>query len=320
MKTKSYFLILFLLFSFSFLNIQPFLYADGDNSMTSVDEGDELKEPEKEEKGIMATMALCYVKCRDAVKSAYDEIQYWRGIKHSYENLKKWFKRNREKVVNLKECAVELFTDPGDLWAKLEKTEEMFDRFDDIAFYETARFENSLIRLETSFDYAQLLPNTVEVLRILDETFFNVNPEHDKTIAIEQKEDLEIIEKEREYTEDIYNEDEEKKIIEATKFLIASSISESNMYHNWAIRSVKHYNNLDSDFSKYDGIKHVEMKAAWWELEDCNANNKKMRHMSAETKLYLAKLGLDLYEWQKKRAISLNYSNNANEFINALKN
>lgn len=292
----------------------------GDSPMTSLGDSDPLKSPAKEEAGILVTMAGVYVKCRDAVKGAYDEIQYWRGVKHSFVQLKGWLVKNKEKVVNLRECAVSLFTDPGDLWGKLEKTEELFDRFDDIAFYETLKFDKRLASLENSFDKLQLLPNTDIALDAFQKNFLDVDPKYDITINDNQKQKLEQIAKERTFAEEIYSQNEEKRVIEASSFIISSALAESKMYHNWARASVNHYNQLEQDFTKLDGIKMVEMEAAWYQLEDCNANNKKIRHMSAATKLYLANLGLDIYDKQIERAIELDYSNNADNMINAITN
>jgi hypothetical protein len=127
-KLKIYLLLLALVsFSFAFdITKAPDMQKDVNPAIVSnkEDKGD----PSEGELGIIATMAGVYNKGREAVKSVYDEIQYWKGIGATYDMLKDWYNVQKEKYKSIKRTVGKLQQNPKDVFA-VKKGKDWFDTF-----------------------------------------------------------------------------------------------------------------------------------------------------------------------------------------------
>lgn len=268
----------------------------------------------KEEKGILATLILTYAKCRDNVKYAYDEIQYWKNMVKSYNQMEAWFKRNREKLENIKSKSREIITSKGDIFNKLERTEKLCDNIEDIAFNETRNFDHSLATFEKNYDSlasherirGRMVPQTNDVLNKINSFFPSQNSEY--SVDPKTMESFNDTMKEALFPE--------ASIANVSKLVAASTISKSEVYYGWSMGAISNIDSIDKKYKNIKGINQKEFQAAWYCIEQTNANNFRIRHSIEEFKIYTALLGFDLWEQSYQRG---NEINNAMVFDNCEK-
>lgn len=279
--------------------------------------------PQKNEKGILATLALTYTKVRNAVRDCYDEIMYWRDVYNTYEDMKGWFERNKKNIDDLYGEACHLVTDKGDIFATLSKMENIFDRVDYMTIYETRQFDHIMSNLEYNTDNAVLgaiRPFTGETFSFVD-ALLESNAFNPETYS-KNKEDLKPDEQkvlnnyigQRKIVSEIPKENwPDYRLQEASNLIASSAMAKSRAYNNWAMQTASKVQNIDQKLSKLKGVNEVEMGSIWYSLENANANNKLMEHSLEEVKLLQGLLGVDLWYMSKRRTDQILTIQNAAE-------
>ncbi len=83
-------------------------------------------------------------------------------------------------------------------------------------------------------------------------------------------------------------------------------MANSAQYQLWAQRALSKVDSLDKKFlNAANNANEKELAAAWYALENINANNKQLRHNLLEAKLLQAMLGTDLYYQSNLRSSQL---------------
>jgi hypothetical protein len=278
-------------------------------------EEDQANKASKEEKGILSSMILIYTKTRDGVKYAYDEIQYWKNMKRTYDKMEDWFSRNKAKMQQAGNTFVLLTTEKGDVLSKFKKTEEFFDQIEDIAFKETREFDRNLASFEKSYDKmveherirGRMIPTTSDVLNKVSTLFSPESStviiddnmsENERAIALaRQKEENELAQKRSEIKESsIYN---------VSKYVASSAMAKSEVYYGWSLTSLGGVENIADKYKNYKGINQKEMQTAWYGIEQVNANNFRLRHSQEELKVYIAMLGLNTWQLSDQRGVEI---------------
>jgi len=104
-------------------------------------------DPTKGEIGWLGTMAGVYNKSREAVKSVYDEIQYWKGLGATYGMMKDWFSNQKEKFKAIRRTIGRLGDDGAFVFKNLEGKDW---------------FETMLNYMESPLNYANFYINPLE--------------------------------------------------------------------------------------------------------------------------------------------------------------
>ena len=94
-----------------------------------------------EESGIVTTIALTYVKVRNAVRDAYMSIEYTRAMAQTLEDQKDWVTRNLAAWDLVGKRVVRLVSEPGAWDEKLQNLESIFDKTDYLLFEEPKLFD-----------------------------------------------------------------------------------------------------------------------------------------------------------------------------------
>jgi hypothetical protein len=292
------------------------------------------KKTTKEETGILSSMISWYSQVRNAVKFAYDEVQYFKGVRNTWIDMQNWWKDSKARVQYLKKSVVEFPLDEGSIFMKLEKTEEIFDQVDDLAFRKTAVFDSIASTLEFYVDTlienpyidakgrahrVLFAPTTDKIAAKLTQWSEKVPWQSvGKTEAYQRKKELadyspnpdkayEIeIEKENVYNK-ITHQAQDEQIIEISKEVAAHVLSNSKMYEQWAVQASRNAAGLEEKFKNADvkGLNATELQTAWWMLEQMNSTNKQIAHSEMELKAYVAALGIDIYETTEKRSAQI---------------
>jgi hypothetical protein len=167
---------------------------------------DDKGDPTKGEIGIIATLAGIYNKGREAVKSVYDEIQYWKGIGATYGMMKDWYREQKEKYKQIQRTVGKLANNPREVFQNRKGK----DWFDDVLGFLDASFSyvnhftgtaaevfdktdilayGSMRELNMVFSHAEkyvtlvgnskisgiLMPNTDEIYNKFDEIIYTSN-------------------------------------------------------------------------------------------------------------------------------------------------
>ncbi len=280
-----------------------------------IDKPKEDCEKTEGEKGILSTLILIYTKTRNAVKVAYDEIQYWKGLGNTYKQLKSWFSNQANYLNQVRNIATEIFTGKEDLFVKLEKAENIFDLIDHVALNESKRLDQLFCNIEYMHDQSVLIPNTDNIIEgmnrlfnsgtstdLLDPVPNGLSDNEKQEYRESQKQYLESKNQLRDLQLDKYPE---FKLVEAAKVLSSSSIANSQVYFQWAVNSIGHYNTIEEETKNLDNVNEINLYASWLSLEQVNAYNKKIRHLAEELKLYNSILAFDMWEASLKRSIEI---------------
>lgn len=124
-------ILVLLLFSLSFSQADAvFNILDAQNAADSKS-GFGKKGSTPGEFGILGSLAGVYNKSREAVKTTYDEIQYWKGIIGTYAKMKEWYEEQKNGFKRIGRTFGALFTDPKKLFSK-EGLEAFDDAFNQI--------------------------------------------------------------------------------------------------------------------------------------------------------------------------------------------
>jgi hypothetical protein len=130
-KLKILFVIFFVLLSESVAELDDII-SDEDflNNMLERTRGapnpatssnkDNKGNPTDGEIGIVGTLAGVYNKSREAVKSVYDEIQYWKGIGATYGMLKDWYDDQKKKYRMIRRTVGKLTSNPKHVFSNLQ--------------------------------------------------------------------------------------------------------------------------------------------------------------------------------------------------------
>ncbi len=272
-------------------------------------------EQTKGEKGTLASLISTYTKVRNVVKITYDEIQYWKGIGATYKKLKKWFSNQVAYFKQVRNIGTEILSGKGDIFTKMEKAEQMFDIIDHVVLYEARKLDNIFCNLEYYHDKSALLPNTDKIVQGLGYIFDGScstdpkesTPQNLDTDEIDEyNKSKEMYETNKKRLKDLQVEKyPEFKIIQAGKTLSASGIAKSGLYFQWAVNSIDHYNEIDEKTKNLNNVNEINLYAAWLMIEQVNAHNKKIRHMSEELKLYSSLLAFDIWDASFKRSLEI---------------
>ena len=283
--------------------------------------------PQKNEKGILATLALTYVKVRNACRDAYDEIMYWRDVYNTYETMRGWFERNKRNISDIYGEACRLVTDPGDIYATVDRMSQIFDRIDYLAVYETRNFDRIMSNLETNTDNAitgAIRPFTGTTFSFFDallegnafnpETYTRGNPERVERFGSDEESILNRYIGQRQIISEIPKENwPDYRLLEASNLIASSAMAKSRMYQNWAMKTTENVSTIDQKMSDLRAVNEVEMGGSWYALENANANNKLLEHSLEEVKVLQGLLGVDMWHLSRRRADQLTTISNAVE-------
>jgi hypothetical protein len=282
--------------------------------------------PQKNEKGILATLVLVYVKCRNVVRDCYDEIMYWKDVYNTYQTMSDWFKRNKGEIQSIYGEACKLISDPGDIYATFDKLQNIFDRIDDIRIYEAREFDRLMAQMEGNVDnvvVGAVRPFTGATFSFVDallegnafnpQTYLKGNPDV-KLASPTSKEEAMLQEYvgQRKIVSDVPKEDwPDYRLLEASNIIASSAMAKSRMYRNWSMKATNNVSTIDNRLSKLQAVNEQEMGAGWYALENANANNKLMEHSLEEAKLLQGLLGVDMWYMSKRRTDQLYTVSNA---------
>lgn len=302
--------------AFAVLALVGFGYAQ-----PAVDRPKNLDPPSKEEGGILTTLVSSYMAVRNAVKFTYDEIKYFERMYDTYESMGLWFERNKRRVDDIFDATTQLVTDPEDVFTTLRRMEGIFDRVDYLVLYETHKFDAILAGGENLWDAATarnnaytglIVPNTEGVLSYI-EALFTGNPaptqdEYDRMTP----EDWDAWNQNHIAQERInsLNKDAwpEEKARRASVLIASSAMAKSAAFSKWSLRANQNIAELDGKLAGVKGVNQQSLAAAWYALENANANNKRIQHSAEELKALLGILGADLYFSARARTPELHQS------------
>lgn len=283
-------------------------------NVSDAEVGGGSKKPTDGEIGILATLAGVYGKTRDAVKTVYDEIQYWRGIAATYQMTKDWFNDQKERFKQIGRTVGTFFSEPGDIFAKLDQAESLFNQTDNLIFGAPQELDKIFGHLEVHIDQladsklsGALIPSTDEVFESFNLMIYNSDMSEDQKRKVlgssfYPDEEEELINYQNELYEDI-NADmmPETEIMNVIKGMSASAVENSTMYTQWAIKSATTLSHkiqeVDAAFAdgKMENIMDVQILAAMTDMEMINANNKRILHNLEVLKVHNAMLGLEIW-------------------------
>ncbi|MBN2436255.1 MAG: hypothetical protein JXK07_13400 [Spirochaetes bacterium] len=286
-----------------------------------IDRPKNMDEPTKEEKGILSTLVLIYSKTRDAVKFAYDEVQYFKEMKHNFQNMQAWFDRAKNRGVYIWDKSSELFTNPENVFVTLDRLEDIFDHIDYAAWAIPRELDQILSETELTYDNiaggissAGMVPNTDATLEYIDKKFgFNHLPEKSDTKYGEYVKKLD------ELKDKSAIKFPEEELVTASRLVAASSMANSEMYRQWSIKTSNNIPQIDKNFTGVKGANGQELAACWYMIEQSNANNKLLMNNLEELKILQATLGIYLYENSDYRTQELQFKNTLSDFDSRIK-
>ena len=268
----------------------------------------------KGEKGILATMILIYTKTRNAVRYAYDEIQYWKNMKKSFDALKNWFERNKQLVHQIPVKAKLIFTGKESAFKKLEAAEQMFDLIEEVGIRGPREFDHLLSKVETNWDtiashqnklmrrFNMLTPSTDQVADGLQRFFVSRGWVDSSSLtdmtASERARLLADLERERNQMEDLDTVMPEVQMQRVCELVSSSVLSKSEVYYAWAVNAVENADSVAAKFKRsgVSGVNATEVEIAWYGIETFQANSYRLRHGLEELKTYNALLGYDVWD------------------------
>ena len=256
-----------------------------------------------------ATVGYAF-KIRTAVRWAYEEVKLWTGIGESFVSMYNWFKNMPDTFRAYKDSVHSFFTTRGNFVSKLEHLVDLYDDFDrDIASIPN-RLDYRLLSIEHRIDRAVadtftyhigpfshtltktpgvFFPNTAEMFEALDNMIVTglsmpvINPPSEISFTESQPKEVNPYE----------------GVIIANQLIAAHAMSMSMEYRKWGQVAANNLEALDqkfeSAFEQNAGVNRKEMAAAWYAIENANANNKRLRHSLEEAKLHQALIGTDLH-------------------------
>jgi len=245
----------------------------------------------KEEKGILSSLITMYVKFRENVRYVYDEIQYWKSLRQSFVEVKDWFKEARSKVRTIKKNATQLFSEPGDLFTKMDQLEEIFNRTDDLLF----RSVDDLNHRIRTFNYHEdrFVRHSMEPIAAINNMFQSKRNSEPEDVSLN---DNIAYEKNKDDINNVTLTGSDEKIVEAVKQLSVSILTNSDQHYQWAENAVDHYNEIDKSFDDIsDDVLSKEMSAAWYNIEASHANVHRIYHSIEELKVISTLLGVETW-------------------------
>jgi len=284
--------------------------ADFEDLVARIADTDKPKSKSRAWKIAGATVAYAF-KIRTSVRWAYEEVKLWTGIGNSFISLYDWFKNMPNTFRTYGNSVHSFFTTSGSALSKLEELVGLYDAYDrDIATIPHS-LDRRLLHIERQYDLAvadtftycigpfcntlsktpgALFPNTAGLYDALEDFVHNglmpmthFNPSS-KEVNLVEDEPREL--------------DSYEAIIRANQLIAAHALATSSEYRKWAQVAARNLDDLDKAFESAFGeasVNRKEMAAAWYAIENANANNKRIRHSLEEAKVQQALIGTDLY-------------------------
>lgn len=279
----------------------------------------------KNQWGVISSLTSWYMKIRTCVRYAYDEIKYWEGVVDTYKEIHAFFDDNSDLVKSLSDSTVKVFTHPQDVFVNLERLETVFDGVDKLRYVEPGRFDEIMYKGEKNWDklaadtvrysvqYVRgdtctltkvpglLIPNTSQVLGFLDKQMFGDSSKYNSNDSLNTSSNSDTVDftfKDFDASQmDTSHQDwPETRIRTANELVAAYAMSNSAQYRMWASRAMTRVDETDDHFTKNArNVNEKELAAAWFSLENVNANNKRIRHSALEAKVLQAMLGTEIY-------------------------
>lgn len=256
---------------------------------------EQLNPPDKENKGIMATIALVYQTTRNAVRYAYDELMYIYELRDNVKAIGTFIEKTNDNAVSFYDYSSKLWTDPQNVIVTMRRLENIFDGAENLVFQTTYGFDGALANAETAWDNAAgpvLMPQTDEILKHTGDMLTTVK--------------IHPINKEgSEYSSQINldKNSQDIKMMQLSVALASDAIAKARAYQNWAIKATQNIGDIEKKFqdSKDNSVLATDMQALWYTLEGVNAKNKLLEHQISELTITSALLGVKVYELSKKK-------------------
>lgn len=288
--------ILLYVAAFAILSVSSTHAQDG-AMVTSMAVKDVSQKPSKEETGIMSTLVNIYQKCRTSVQYAYDEIQYWKGVKNSYENLKKWFVATQEVAQHAKSVGNDLLHKDASAIEKLRMAEALYDDCEYIRTAQMMRLSMNLEDLEKSWDkFASptIIPNTNEACNYTSQFFYDKSySDLTKPGASEKAAYLAEL-KAREVL--MAETDPRKRVVLLSREIVTRALANSVALYGWSQTAAEQYQKIDVLYEGAQSIPQLELVSTWYMIEQANANNKRIEHELLALKVYNAMLGVGIFD------------------------
>lgn len=287
-------------------------YCDNSSSAAGlIDRPQNMDAPSKNETGILGTMVLIYTKTRDAVKTAYNEVMYFKEMYNNYQQMKSWLKRAQTRTTAIWDKASDLFTDPKNVFVTLDRLVDIFDNIDYAVWAVPNELDHILAKTELTYDKivdgipsGGMLPNTDEVIEYVDYKFGLNRLPPDTTDPITGKYVAQL-------TAAKVNGQQfpEEDMVTASRLIASSAMANAEMYRNWALQSSQNIPNTEKNFASVQSANGNSLAACWYAIEQTNANNKLLANHLNELKVYQAMLGIYIYEVSDQRTQELQFKN-----------
>lgn len=307
-------------------------FAAAEDDMPVIDMPDNTDPPRPNETNHLATLGGIYVKVRDAVKYAYDEIIYFERMNEKRKQIGDLMKKTSMRVERIFDESAKLFTDPKSVWTTLENMEDIFDDIDNIYLEDFHELDNLIADQEDLYDAAvnrnnaytgYIIPKTHEILNYV-EALFQGKPYEFTGEEIEKMTEEEF----NTYKEYYLREQRLAAIIDTTwqdervrkgSLLLATiSLSKVGTQKKWIVNQLNQMRDLDEMFADIDGVNPIELGATWWAIETNNSHNKLIEASLEEAKALQAYLGLNAYDVSKRRGRQLTMKKDFSEFATEL--
>jgi hypothetical protein len=287
----------------------------------------------KNQWGIIGTLTEVFFKVRTCVMYTYDEIKYYESVKRSFTQMNEFFNENKNFIKALADSTQKVFTDPQNVFVTFDRLNTILDGVDKVRFTEARKFDEMLYGIENTYDKfaadtfeyriafvksanvklkhtpGLLIPNTAQLLGYIDRQIFG-NESGTSVESSSNKNTVSIGEGLTDFDyaarDTAHNNWPDHRLRVANELVAAHCMANSAQYQLWAQRALAKVDSLDKKFlAASNNANEKELAAAWYALENINANNKQLRHNLLEAKLLQAMLGTDLYYQSNLRSSQL---------------
>jgi len=275
-----------------------------------------IKPPDKENKGIMATIALVYQTTREAVKFAYNELQYAYDVRDNVKALGAWFKKSRESAVTLYDYSSKLWTDPQNVFMTMKRMENIFDGAENLVFSTAYEFDAALSDIEDSWDKAAgpvLFPQTDKILAYAEDMMISAKMLPNSVSEADKNSPVATV---------LDENDQDVKVLQLSIALAADAIAQSRAYSKWTEKEMENIGSIEKRFedAEDESVVSKDMQALWYSIEKTNTQSKLLQHQTNELAVSTGLLGFKVYRLSQKKAVEKASVNTLRSFALEFKN